>query len=118
MLILSHFSSISDENKIILSLRLNYFIFIGYLKTGGGGGGGGREGVRAHTLPRCSQITKSSFLVARPNSYTNAKGKNGLHDHHRPPKFNFNFDKGAHFTVYLVNPRKYIIMPLYYIISE
>ena len=33
----------------LVSLRPNYFIFIGYLKTGGGGGGGGgREGVQAN----------------------------------------------------------------------
>ena len=39
LLILSHFSSISYENEIIWShLRPNYFIFIGYLKTGQGGG--------------------------------------------------------------------------------
>ena len=30
-------------------MRPNYFIFIGYLKTGGGGGG--REGVRANPEP-------------------------------------------------------------------
>ena len=38
LLILSHFSKISHENKIILvSLRPNYFIFIGYFKMWGRG---------------------------------------------------------------------------------
>ena len=38
-LILCHFPLISHENeKNLASLTPNYFIFIGYLKTGGGGG--------------------------------------------------------------------------------
>ena len=40
LLIYYLFSKISRENeKKLVSLRLNYFIFIGYLKTGGGGRG-------------------------------------------------------------------------------
>ena len=34
----------------LVSLRQNYYIFIGYLKTGQVGGGGGREGVRVKPL--------------------------------------------------------------------
>ena len=50
LLILSNFSKISHENENnLVSLRPNYFIFIGYLKPGGGGGGGG-GGVRANPL--------------------------------------------------------------------
>ena len=37
----SHFSYISHENERPI---ISYFIFIGYLKTGGGGGGGGQGG--------------------------------------------------------------------------
>ena len=47
LLILSHFSKISPENKIILvSLRPNYFIFIGYFKTGMGVGEGDGMGLK------------------------------------------------------------------------
>ena len=35
LLMLSHFSLISNENENLVSLRPNYFIFIGYLKMGG-----------------------------------------------------------------------------------
>ena len=44
LLILSHFSKMSYENEIIwVSLRPNYVIFIGYLKTEVGWGGGGAQ---------------------------------------------------------------------------
>ena len=60
LLILSHFSLISHENEIIWSTRPNYFIFIGYLKSGKG------EGVRANTLnPLCIRQCYSGTLRRR-----------------------------------------------------
>ena len=40
----SFFLNIPWKWNNLVSLRSNYFIFIGYLKMGGGGGGGGLEG--------------------------------------------------------------------------
>ena len=41
LLIFSFFSNIQCKSNNLVSLRPNYFIFIGYLKMRGGGGGGG-----------------------------------------------------------------------------
>ena len=44
------------DDFINISLRPNYFIFIGYLKTGGGGGGGGGVGEGLKRTPSGSAI--------------------------------------------------------------
>ena len=47
---ISSFLNIPWKSNNLVSLRLNYFIFTGYLKTGGGGGGGGQGGGSSEPL--------------------------------------------------------------------
>ena len=50
-LFISFFLNIPLKLNNLVSLRQNYFIFIGFLKTGGGGGGGEGGGRWVRTTP-------------------------------------------------------------------